>query len=131
MTTTTNLNITHIDSSQNQGGVTANQALDKLDKQAGELSIAMTDANLTLTEAQWIYGTLVFTGTLGANRHIIVPDRKLRWVIVNDTAGGFSLVVRSGVGSPEDTGVTVANARTAIVRCDGDIVKRVTADVAH
>ncbi|HEU4770094.1 MAG TPA: hypothetical protein VFS77_22190 [Pyrinomonadaceae bacterium] len=132
MTTTTNLGITHIDSAQNQGGVTANLALDKLDKRAGELTIVMADADITLTEAQWIYGTLRFTGTNGAARNINVPDdRKMSWTIVNDTVGGFGLVIRNNVGSPTDTGVTVANARTAIVRGDGDVVKRVTADVAH
>lgn len=131
MTTTTNLNITHIDSAQNQGGVTANLALDKIDKRESVLSIAMSDANLTLSEAQWIYGTLIFTGTLGANRHVIVPNRALAWDVVNDTGGGFSLIFRNESGSPTDTGVTVANARTARVRSTGVITKRVTADLAH
>lgn len=130
MTATNNLNITHIDSSQNQGGVTANQGFDKLDKRASELTIAIT-GDATLTEAQWIYGTLRFTGTLGSAASIYVPDdRTISWTIVNDTSGGFSLVVRNA-GSPTDAGVTVANARTAIVRGNGDQVKRVTADVAH
>lgn len=132
MTATPNLNISHIDSAQNQGGVTANGAFDKLDKRAGQLDIVMTAADVTLTEEQWIYGTLRFTGTPGALRFINVPDdRKMSWTIVNDTTGGFGLTLRNNVESPTDAGVTVANARTAIVRSDGTRVKRVTADLAH
>lgn len=123
MTTTTNLDVTLIDSSQNQGGVTANQALNDLDKRASALSIAMSDANLTLTRAQWIYGILIFTGALTANRDVLVPARALPWTIVNSTSGGYSLVVKPSGG----TGVTVSSGSTVCVRCDGSTaVKQVT-----
>lgn len=55
-----------------------------------------------------------FTGTLTANATITVPSTYTSFVVVNDTTGGFSLVVKTSAG----TGVTVPNARTAWLRCN-------------
>jgi len=73
MTTTPNLLIDHIAASQAQKEVTANTAFDALDKALCQYTgIALSDANLTLTDAQMIGNmALKFTGTLTAD---IVPD---------------------------------------------------------
>jgi hypothetical protein len=126
MTTTTNLAITKIDSSQAQKEVTANEAFDVLDAALSEISIAMSDANYTLssstTPKEWQYGTIKISGALTANRNVVVPTNKKTYEVVNGTSGGFSIVFKTSAGS----GVTISPGITAIVRCDGTDVVAVT-----
>lgn len=92
----------------------------------GRLALAMSDANTTLTNVQYNNRTLSFTGTLTAGRNIVVPlTDGAEWVIYNNTTGGFALTVIGASG----TGIAVAATKTAIVRCDGTNILRVTADV--
>lgn len=127
MTTTANLNVTKIDGSQNQPGVTSNTAFDIFDAALSQLTKALPDSNYTLiatgaTPQEWQYGTLHFTGTLGAGRNIIVPNNKKAYIIWNGTTQ--TLTVKTAAG----TGIAVATNKHAIVRCDGTNVVRVTAD---
>lgn len=128
MATTSNLSITKIDSGQFQPEVTANQAFDVLDASLSQLSVAMTDADYTLstsaTPKEWQYGVLSFTGTLTAGRNIIAPTNHKLYVVVNGTTGGFALTLKT----PAGTGIAVAAGKTAILRSDGTNVVRVTAD---
>jgi hypothetical protein len=90
------------------------------------LQLAMTDANTTLNAAQARCRILRFTGTLTAQRNIVVPLAEQEWIVNNATTGGFGLQFIGATG----TGVVVAAARHAIVYSDGTNVVRVTADQA-
>lgn len=90
------------------------------------LQLAMTDANATLNAAQARCRILRFTGTLTAQRNIVVPLAEQEWIVQNNTTGGFGLQFIGATG----TGVVVAAARHAIVYSDGTNVVRVTPDQA-
>ena len=55
------------------------------------------------------------TGTITANKNLIVPTNKKVYYIYNNTTGGYSIVVKTSAG----TGVTVANGNKVIVLCNG------------
>jgi hypothetical protein len=123
---TTNLAITELQSSQNSKYVTVNSALAALDAAiAGFSSIAMSDANLTLTAAQ-AYGAMVLklTGTLTAVREVIVPATAKLYVIVNATTGGFALTVLTSAAGTNGS-VTVLNGSCRLVYSDGTNVNAV------
>lgn len=79
---------------------------------SGVVSIAMADANHTLTTAnaaadQSRMAVLIFTGALTAQRTIIAPAVPKLYIIRNNTTGGYPLLVTtgSGVSSVTDTGI--------------------------
>lgn len=119
MAVTTILEATKIEVAQASKEVTANEAFDIFDAAFGEKTIAMSDANYTLSTVtqpkEFVWGVLKFTGTLTALRNIVVPLNKKPYTIVNATTGGFGLLVKTASGS----GVTVGNGDTVDVRCDG------------
>ena len=96
---------------------------------AGLLSRSMTaDANITLTAAEARNQVLRFTSTvsLTATRDVIVPLAPQIWTVSNETNGAQSLRFIGLSG----TGITVANARRAIIFSDGTNIVRATADQA-
>ena len=101
MTTTPNLAIEHIAANQSQKEVTANTAFDTLDKAMCQpTNIALTDANLSLTDAQFLGSVyLRFTGTLTAARTITVPAKSKLVIVENSTTGGFSINVKTSAGA--------------------------------
>lgn len=90
----------------------------------GSATQALTTANVTLTQAQALCDTIVVTGTLTAQRDLIVPLLRRRWMI-RHTGSSFGARVIGASG----TGIVVAAGMTAIVECDGTNVFRITADV--
>jgi hypothetical protein len=94
--------------------------------QLADLGVVMTDADLTLSSAQYQIPVLTLTGTLTAGRNVIVPTTpKGLWIVTNSTTGGFAVTVKTSAG----TGIAVANGKTAMVRTDGTNVIRVTGDI--
>jgi hypothetical protein len=96
---------------------------------AGLLSRSMTaDANITLTAAEARNQVLRFTSTvsLTTTRDVIVPLAPQIWTVSNETTGAQSLRFIGATG----TGITVANARRAIIFSDGTNIVRATADQA-
>ncbi|MFN9140393.1 MAG: hypothetical protein ACK5V8_04820 [Betaproteobacteria bacterium] len=96
---------------------------------AGLLSRSMTaDANITLTAAEARNQVLRFTSTvsLTTTRDVIVPLAPQIWTVSNETNGAQSLRFIGLSG----TGITVANARRAIIFSDGTNLVRATADQA-
>lgn len=85
-----------------------------------------SDANYTLTAAEARARVIRMTGTISATRRVIVPTSG-EWIFRNDTTGGFSIEVIGADGSPS-VGVTIANAKAAIVYGDGTNINRATAD---
>lgn len=90
----------------------------------GAATQAMADANQTLTQAQALCDSLTTTGALTAQRNLVVPLTRRRWIIHNNCTGhGVQVIGASG------TGIVVGVGKTAIVECDATNVLRVTADV--
>lgn len=84
-----------------------------------------SDANKTLTQAEAAIDILEITSTsLGATRDIVLPLIPRQWVVFNNTTGGQSIRFIGASG----TGITVANAKRAILYADGTNIVRVTAD---
>ena len=82
------------------------------------ITIAMTDANYTLTAANMANPIIEFTGTLTANRSILCPTTNgARFIVSNKTTGGFILTVHRADGA--DVGVPVYNGQNASVYYDG------------
>jgi hypothetical protein len=92
----------------------------------GRLQLAMANANTTLTAEQARNRILRFTGTLTAQRNIVLPLAEQEWIVNNATTGGFGLQFIGATGA----GVIVAAARHAIIYSDATNVVRVTADQA-
>lgn len=130
MSSTPNLLIDHISSSQNQKEVTANQAFDLLDAAMTDLLVKAlpSDADYTLTggEGNEALGHFAFsiTGTITADRNIILPTNKKAYAIQNATTGGFNLVFKTSSG----TGVTLAvdTTKFTLVYCDGTNIVALT-----
>ncbi|MEQ9173114.1 MAG: hypothetical protein RIL09_00295, partial [Alphaproteobacteria bacterium] len=85
-----NLAVTHVAAAQNQKEVTINDAVDALDNAMNQaLSLAMADADLTLTGTQANRnGLIILTGTLTASRILTLPANHRRLAIRNATSGG-------------------------------------------
>ena len=117
MTTTPNLLIDHIAASQAQKEVTANTAFDALDKALCQFtSIALADANLTLSDAQMIGNmALKFTGTLTAARTITVPAHAKFIYVENGTTGGYALSVKT----PSGTAIALGSGERKLLYCNG------------
>jgi hypothetical protein len=64
-----------------------------------------------------------FIGTLLAPANITVDAKKTRYVVFNNTTGGFPLTVKTATGA----GVVIPNGRCAAVYCDGIDVKSAVA----
>ena len=90
----------------------------------GNAAIAVTTANVTLTQAQALCESITVSGALTAARDLIVPLVRRRWT-VRHSGTAFAVQVIGVTG----TGVTIGIGKVAIVECDGTNVMRVTTDV--
>ncbi len=90
-------------------------------------AIAMaSDANKTLTQAEARADILDITSVgLTATRNIVLPLAAKQWTVANLTTGGQALQFIGATG----TGVTVANAKRAIIYSDGTNIVRAGADI--
>jgi hypothetical protein len=124
MSTSPNLLIAHISSSQASKEITCNSGFDSLDGAiAGQFTKALSDANYTLADPSEARVNLVFvfTGALTAGRNIIVPTSAKLYIVKNSTTGGFALTVKTASG----TGIAVsAGDGYVILYADGtNVVK--------
>lgn len=94
----------------------------------GYLTIAMADANTTLTATNGASDqsrnmVINFTGALTAARNIVVPTSTKLYFIRNNTTGGFALTVKTNAGS----GVAITAGKASVVACDGtNVVELIT-----
>lgn len=86
-------------------------------------SVAVTGADVTLSDAQARCSYLTTTGVLTGNRNVIVPNNWQGVVFCSNT-GPFTTTFKTSGGS----GVVVAQGKRAILLADGTNVVRVTAD---
>ena len=103
-------------------GQTTNNNVGYLLEQAvsGVVSIAMTDANYTLSNFNGVVDearnqVLVVTGTITATRNLIAPLVEKTYVVQNNTTGSQSIQIIGASG----LGVTIPNGVGAYVYCDG------------
>ena len=134
-TYSTNLALTLINTGDQAGtwGVTTNTNLGTLLEQAisGYVTQAITDgADTTITIPNGATGVarnmyIECTGTLSADRNLVVPANKKLYFIYNNTSGGFAVTVKvSG-----QTGVSVPNGEKKLLVSNGtDIVEAITID---
>ena len=111
-------------------GTTVNTGITELTDAsiAGYVSVAMTDADYTLTVAN---GTtdqarrmmLNMTGTLTLARNVICPTASKVYIIKNATTGGFAITLKTSAG----TGISIPNGSSMLLMCDGtNVVNAVT-----
>lgn len=117
MSDTTNLDIPFITTGQNQKETTANTAFEALDNSVNAaVSVAMANANVTLTDAQALRaGMVALTGANTAIRKATLPTKSRRIAVRNATTGGYAVTVGYATGAE----VTVLNGTTAIIQGDG------------
>jgi hypothetical protein len=103
-------------------GYTTNTNLGTLLEQAitGVGTITMPDADVTLIAGNGVSdqarnAVLVLSGTLYAARNLIIPAVNKVYSVYNNTAGGFSVTVKTSSGA----GQVVANGQTLLLYCDG------------
>ncbi len=110
--------------SQNQKEVVINQAFIELEAAlTNPITIALPDADYTLnaTEDGQALGNMafLFTGTITANRNIIVPNNPKLYLVQNATnlSLGFGLTIKTALGA----GATIPNTadQYTFVYCDG------------
>lgn len=118
----------------NTWGVVLNSGvISALDAVLGNnLSIPITSADVSLTDAQTQNAIFVLSGALTGNHNLILPLNNNsgtvavggKWIVVNDTTGNFNVtVITAAVGS---TGVTVPQGFAAEIYSDGTNVNYAT-----
>ena len=105
-------------------GYTDNRAWVQPSHMTSKASVAVTAADVTLTQAQAASRYLTTTGLLTGNRNVIVPNDWEGIVYCNNT-GAFTTTFKTSGGS----GVVVAQTKRAHLLADGTNVVRITADV--
>jgi hypothetical protein len=95
---------------------------------AGTASVAMSDANYTLTVADGATDEsrrmfVVLTGALTAQRNVVCPSVSKLYFVANTTTGSQSIVFKTSAG----TGITVPNGEAMVLYCNGtNVVNAIT-----
>lgn len=103
-------------------GDTVNNAITSLlDSAVAGTTTLSTDADVTLTTTtgatnQARQAILLCSGARTAIRNITAPAQSKMYVVINNTTGGYGVVIR---GAGPTTGVTIANGKTAVVVWNG------------
>lgn len=82
---------------------------------AGISTVAMSNANITLTALQAARPIIIITGTLTANLQLIFPTYQRQWLVVNNATGAFSVTCKTPAGS----GVSIATGLSQSIYGDG------------
>ena len=95
---------------------------------AGTASVAMSDANYTLTAANGLTDEsrkmfVVLTGALTAQRNVVCPSVSKLYFVANNTTGSQSILFKTSAG----TGITVPNGKAMVLYCNGtNVVNAIT-----
>jgi hypothetical protein len=118
LTTTPNLGLAHIAAGQNQKEVTANAALDGLDKAlTDELAVSVSGGNETVTAAELRQAIhLAISGVAVAGRTVTVPAMKRLFAATLDAVSTESVAIVRGAASfslaPGEGGLFYADGST-------------------
>lgn len=121
---TTSLRLVLPATGENSGiwGTLVNSSLTQMVEEAvaGYRSVAMTDADYTLTtvngatdESRNMF--VEMTGTLTQARNVICPTAEKLYFFKNSTTGGYAVTLKTSGG----TGVSVPNGKVAVLMCNG------------
>ena len=120
MTTTANkqLNKPAYNSTSPTWDIPLNENADILDAALGSTaSIALTNANVTLTSTQAQNMRIQFTGAISANITITFPAEGGNWIVSNNTTGSYSI---TGISAGGGTGsVVIQQGYSVSVFSDG------------
>jgi len=120
--TSLELRIQTVGGNNNTWGGFLNTDLQNIDTSiSGVLSVSLASANVTLSAAQNRNPVIECTGTLTANRELIVKAQPKNFWIHNNTSGAFTVTVKTAAG----TGVVVPQGQWAKVYCDGTNVEEI------
>ncbi|WP_204371528.1 hypothetical protein, partial [Burkholderia multivorans] len=84
----------------------------------GATTIALTNANVTLTPAQFSKSIIILTGALTGNVQLTMPNLVGMWYVVNSTTGAYAVSLKTASGTP----IQIAQGGGAFVRGDGSNV---------
>lgn len=90
---------------------------------AGISTVAMSNANVTLTALQAARPIIIITGTLTANLQLIFPTYQRQWLVVNNATGAFSVTCKTSAGS----GISIAAGLSQSVYGDGTNINTASA----
>lgn len=90
----------------------------------GIAAVTMTNANVTLTPAQYGKPVIVISGVMTANVSLIFPNIAGQWAVVNKCTGNFMVNLKTAAGAY----VQLQNGRSASIYCDGTDVGMVDND---
>jgi len=85
---------------------------------SGITTVAMSNANVTLTALQAAKSVVIITGTLTANLNLVMPTYQRQWLIVNRATGAFSVTCKTVSGG----GPVIANGTSQPVYGDGTYI---------
>jgi hypothetical protein len=79
--------------------------------------VSVGGVNITLSQAQWGVGIIVFQGVLTSNISVLFPASAGAWIVANQSTGTFSLTCRTAAG----TGVVIPQSPSQYqsIWCDG------------
>src|SRR5262249_39701806 len=80
----------------------------------GIATVAVSSANISLTQTQWGQAIIEFTGALTANINVVFPNTG-KWIVSNRTSGAFAITCKTVAGS----GLAVTQGKNTIVWGDG------------
>lgn len=89
----------------------------------GITTVALTNANVTLTPLQYGTPVIILTGVLAANLNLVFPAIQGEWVVVNNTTGNFSVTAKTQAG----TGVAVTQGTVQPIYGDGTNIAAMSA----
>jgi hypothetical protein len=85
---------------------------------SGTTTLALTNADVTLSALQAQHFVQILTGTLTANVNVIVPAESRVYVADNRTSGAFTVTFKTASGG----GVAVDQGARTLIYCDGATV---------
>lgn len=82
---------------------------------SGITSVAMSNANITLTALQAARPVVVITGVLTANLNLIFPTYARTWNVINNATGAFTVTCKTASGG----GVALGTGKSGVLVGDG------------
>jgi hypothetical protein len=111
----------------NSWGTLLNTTISNIDAALGGVAqISLASADVTLSTAQNRNPVIEVTGTLPADRNLVVKTQTKAFWIKNSTSGAYTVTVKTSAG----TGVDVPQGEWRLLYCDGTNVETITGSLA-
>jgi hypothetical protein len=86
----------------------------------------LTNANVTLTPAQYQLPIIILSGTLTGSINLIFPTNYQRWIVLNNTTGAFTVTAKTQSG----TGIALTQSAATAIFGDGTNIQTTTIGTA-